>query len=247
MKICDPTRNRILILTLRKNTDLLLGRRLMESGYDVIHLDGWRDAAVPVFRTPPEMALLDIALEELSLFDAITKAREVFRGPLIALADAYDESDHILALELGADDFMARPFNFLLLSAKIDALLRMSGSAGNGAGATTIVVGGLRIDAARRDVYLYGHAVRLTTVEFDLLWYLARNAGTAVSRNDIQRTVFMLEYNGIERSIDMYISRLRRRLGDDPSEPRMLKTVRGTGYLFCGMEPAGRFTRSGMI
>jgi DNA-binding response OmpR family regulator len=192
------SRNRILIITVRKRTDLLLSRRLVENGYALFHIDGWRDAAINIFRTPMELVLLDIALEEASLFDAMTNARTVFQGPLIVLADMNDESAHILALELGADDFVVRPVSPLLLSAKIGAVLRRSGYDEKVNNAETIVIGGLRIDAARRDVHLHGHAIRLTTVEFDLLWYLARNAGSTVSRNDIQRSVFMREYNGID-------------------------------------------------
>jgi DNA-binding response OmpR family regulator len=239
-------RGKIIVITAHKKTDLYLSRHLMENDFEVFHINGLREASVRIFRTPPHLIIVDIATEETSLFDTMTKTRGVFPGPLILLADGGGEPSHILALELGADDFIVRPFSPLLLSAKIDAVLRRSGADDKVNNAATIAMGGLHIDAARRDVHLHGRAIRLTIVEFDLLWYLARNAGTAVSRNEIQRSVFMREYNGIERSIDMYISRLRKRLGDNPSEPRMLKTVRGTGYLLCDIVQPGYYSCSAM-
>ena len=107
-------------------------------------------------------------------------------------------------------------------------------SKGEWTGAAAVTVGSLTVDASRREALLDGAPLELTTVEFDLLWFLANHAGVVLSRNDIHLHLYKTEYDGFDRSIDVYISRIRKKLGDDPADPKVLKTVRGVGYLFAG-------------
>jgi two-component system response regulator RstA len=220
----------IFVLSGWKRPNLTVIGHLRDDGYRVEQIVGWRDAVVPLPRKEADLVLLDFDLSEPGSLTALVKVREAFRGPLAVLSDRPDETLHILALDLGADDFIGAPVSPDLLAARMKALLRRGGHDRKDSG-SIISLGGLTIDAGSREVFLCGQPIIFTTVEFDLLWYLARNAGTVVSRNDIHMTIYNREYNGMDRSIDMYISRLRQKLEDDQAAPRLLKTVRGTGYL----------------
>jgi len=179
------------------------------------------------------LVLMDVQVPPL---DGITICHEVrarYHGPIMLLADCEDEMFQILGLELGADDFLCKPVSPSASSARVRALLRRKKLAEHRCD-NAIVQGNLAIDAGRREVKLEGRTVCFTSREFDLLHYLADNAGKIVSRNTIHMFLYHSEYNGYDRSIDIYVSRIRQKLGDDPLEPRYLKTVRGAGYLFAG-------------
>ncbi len=118
-----------------------------------------------------------------------------------------------------------------LLLAHMGALFRRGCSGARGKSQRCITIRDLTVNASRREASLKERLLDLTSTEFDLLWYLARKAGFVVSRDDLYREVFHSEYNGVDRSIDVYISRIRQKLGDDPARPYYLKTVRGEGYL----------------
>jgi DNA-binding response OmpR family regulator len=209
---------------------------LREGGYRVQQIDGWRDAAKAVSKREPDLVVLDFDLTEPESLSTLMKIREEYKGALVVLSERPDEIFHILALDLGADDFLAGQVSPALLTARIKALLRRGGTEPKGPG-SPINLGSLIIDAGSREVSVKGHIVNFTSVEFDLLLYLGRKAGDVVSRNDLSRSVFKKEYDGMNRIVDMYISRLRKKMGDDPLTPRMLKTVRGTGYLMSSHVP----------
>ncbi|MDY0267818.1 winged helix-turn-helix domain-containing protein [Trichloromonas sp.] len=179
------------------------------------------------------MLLLDVRVPPLDGITLCHETRSRFRGPIMLLATCEDEMFQILGLELGADDFLCKPVNPPLFLARVRALLRRKKLTEGGNG-RAIVQGALAIDAGRREVKLEGKTVCFTSREFDLLHYLAGHAGKIVSRDAIHRFLYNAEYNGYDRSIDIYVSRIRQKLGDDPFEPRYLKTVRGAGYLFAG-------------
>lgn len=182
---------------------------------------------------PPQgtdLALLDLAASTQDAMTAIMRLREDYQGPLAVLDEHSNERRHILALEIGADDYLQKPVSSTMLSARIEALLRRYQFADVEPHAV-INLGDLAIDAARREVTYAGRIIPLTTVEFKLLWHLANHAGSIVSRNDIHLALYNREYNGIDRSVDMYISRVRKKLNDNPSSPKLLKTIRGDGYL----------------
>ena len=140
----------------------------------------------------------------------------------------------MLGLEAGADDYMAKPVRPRALLARLRTHLRRFTPAEQQS--KPIVVGSLLVDASRRSVEIAGRSVELTTAEFDLLNFLAQHAGKTLSRNDICQEIHGMKYDGLDRSIDLRISRLRKKLGDDPARPRRIKSVRGVGYMLA-VEP----------
>ena len=145
-----------------------------------------------------------------------------------------DDLDQVLGLELGADDYMCKPVRPRLLLAHIRALLRRhEGSSETPAtDAQRLEFGPLHIDNRMREVWLHGRGIELTSAEFDLLWLLAFNSGRILSREEIFTALRGIGYDGQDRSIDVRISRIRPKIGDDPEHPRLIKTVRSKGYLF---------------
>jgi two-component system OmpR family response regulator/two-component system response regulator RstA len=215
------------------------------------HVDvvGRGDRAIERIRSdPPDLVILDVNLPGGDGFDVCRAVRSGFRGAILMLTARDDDLDQVVGLELGADDYVAKPVAPAVLAARIRALLRRGDHApGANAAAEGVLVdeatpagtaprrvstAGVTIDAAARDVRVRGEPVRLTTAEFDLLWALASAAGRIVSRDELMQSLRGLEFDGLDRSIDARVSRLRRKLGDDAEQPRLIKTVRGRGYLF---------------
>ena len=147
-----------------------------------------------------------------------------------------EEVDEVLGLEAGADDYMAKPVRPRALLARLRTHLRRVTPTEEEARSQPIVVGSLVVDAARRAVEISGEPLDLTTAEFDLLKLLAEHAGHTLSRNDIYQRIHEMKYDGVDRSIDLRISRLRKKLGDDPAKPQRIKSVRGVGYML-SVEP----------
>ena len=161
------------------------------------------------------------------------KVRGQFAGPILMLTARTDDMDEVLGLEMGADDYVCKPVRPRVLLARIRALLRRSeGGEAPVENQRRLEFGPLVIDSAMREAWLRGASVELTSAEFDLLWLLAANAGRILSREEIFTALRGIEYDGQDRSIDVRISRIRPKIGDDPMHPRLIKTVRSKGYLF---------------
>jgi len=178
-----------------------------------------------------DLVLLDFAslrIEELAICRDI---RANYHGPLVVISEKNSEMLHITALAYGADDFVSKPLNQPLFIARISSLLRRVERLKN-KNYASVCVGELMVDATRREALFQGKPLRLTTIEFDVLHYLVNNAGRVVSRRDICLALYNSDHNQYSRSIDIYISRIRKKLYDNPVTPRYLKTVRGEGYLF---------------
>lgn len=176
-----------------------------------------------------ELLILDsgrFSLEELSVFPRI---RTVYTGLLMVLIDHIDEMLQVLLYEQGVDDLLLKPVNHLLLAARIRALLRRSQLRATPA---HLLFNGLEINPGLRRVAHMGEEIPLTSREFDLFWHLAKHACTTLDRDHLYRAVFGIEYNGYDRSIDMYIARIRAKMAKFPGLDTLIKTVRGTGYLF---------------
>ncbi|HYG06781.1 MAG TPA: winged helix-turn-helix domain-containing protein [Stenotrophomonas sp.] len=192
-----------------------------------IEPDGLR-AADAILAAQPDVVLLDINLPGRSGFDVCRAVRAQYGG-LICMLTAHDEDvDQILGLELGADDYVAKPVEPRVLLARLRALLRRRAQPSP----QTLAFGSLRIDLGAREVTLEGSRVGLTTAEFDLLVLLARHAGEIVGRDTLLRALRGIDFDGLDRSIDARVSRLRRKLGDGGPESQRIKTVRNRGYLF---------------
>ena len=196
-------------------------------------------AEARILNDDPELVILDVMLPGKDGFEVCRSVREKYKGTILMLTARDEDLDQILGLELGADDYIAKPVPPRLLLARIKALLRRAPANTNaeddGADsgeAAELSFGSFRISQSTRSAHLGDEAIDLTTAEFDLLWLLARHAGSILSRDDLLQQLRGIGFDGLDRSIDARISRLRRKLGDDPENPTRIKTVRSKGYLF---------------
>ena len=215
----------------------LIKARLENEGFRVQHEVNGRAACDLILEVSPDLVVLDIMLPGMDGFEVCRTIRPTYKGPVLILTARDDDLDQILGLELGADDFVIKPVKPRVLLARIRALLRRAHPVEEKPRVARASVGELRVDASRREALFGDRSIDLTTVEFDLLWYLVERAGQVVSRQDLYQAIFNYNYDGLDRSIDVYISRLRQKLGDDPAAPHYIKTVRGVGYLLVGEKP----------
>jgi two-component system response regulator RstA len=199
-----------------------------------IAIEGRGDRAIERFvRERPRLVLLDLLLpgrDGLSICRELRKHHDV---PILMLTARDTDLDHVIGLEAGADDYVMKPVDPMVLLARVRALLRRveRGAAASGERKADMMLGALRISETSREVWLSGKPVPLTTQEFELLSLLAHRAGELVSRDEVFRTMRGIDYDGLDRSIDGRVSKLRRKLGDDAAAPTRIKTVWGKGYL----------------
>lgn len=203
---------------------------LNENGFDVsIEGNGLR-AIERVLSEKYDVLVLDIGLPGTDGISICREVRSQFPGPILMLTARGDEIDEVIAIEVGADDYLSKPVRPRALLARLHMHLRRS-AVERPIELSLIEVHGLRIDASSRTVQLDAQKIDLTTAEFDLLWLLASHAGTIVQRSTIYKELLGMPYDGLDRSIDLRVSRLRKKLGDDPANPTRIKSVRGVGYL----------------
>jgi DNA-binding response OmpR family regulator len=183
-------------------------------------------------RVKPRIVLLDLMLPGTDGLTICRELREFFDGPILIFTARDSDIDQIIGLEAGADDYVTKPVDPMVLLARTRALLRRVESLDKPArSGGDIILGGLSISPASQQVILDGRQVQLTTHEFELLLLLARHAGTVLSRDDVFHNLRGIDYDGLDRSIDGRISKLRRKLDDSATEPARIKTVWGKGYL----------------
>ena len=183
-------------------------------------------------RVKPRVVLLDLMLPGVDGLTICRELRETFDGPILIFTARDSDIDQVIGLEAGADDYVTKPVDPMVLLARTRALLRRVETLDKPAqSGGDIVLGGLRISPSAQEVSLDGSPVQLTTHEFELLLLLARHAGTVLSRDDIFHNLRGIDYDGLDRSIDGRISKLRKKLGDSATEPARIKTVWGKGYL----------------
>jgi len=183
----------------------------------------------------PDLVVLDLMLPGADGLQVCRDVRGTFKNPILMLTARTDDMDQVLGLEMGADDYVPKPVKPRVLLARVRALLRRADGEAEAVQATLqrrLEFGDLVIDDAARAVLLDGAPVDLTSAEYDLLWLLASNAGKILSREEIFERLRGIPYDGQDRSIDVRISRIRPKVGDDPENPRRIKTVRSKGYLF---------------
>ena len=216
----------------------LITEYLQNNGMKIITQYRGDDAVKQIIELQPDLVILDIMLPGLDGFEVCKLVRKRFQGPILMMTAKDDDIEQVVGLEMGADDYVVKPVQPRLLLARIRALLRRTPSTLDKKSTVTsskndcLDFNDLKITLSSRSVTLKQKDIDFTTSEFDLLWLLASKAGNVLSRDQISEALAGIEYDGLDRSIDIRISRLRKLLHDNSSKPRGIKTVRGQGYLF---------------
>ncbi|HEX9230538.1 MAG TPA: response regulator transcription factor [Jatrophihabitantaceae bacterium] len=205
---------------------IALTRSLHDHGHVVTSVGSGMPALTAAVEHRPDVVLLDLGLPDVDGADVLSMLRAVSDVPVIIATARDDEADVVRLLDLGADDYVIKPFTAAQLNARIKAVLRRSGRAD---GDPAIVVGGLRIDTRSREVTVDGRVVDLARKEFDLLLVLARRSGEVVTKRDLLAEVWQQAWGGSDRTVDVHLSWLRRKLGESAKQPRYLHSVRGVG------------------
>ena len=203
-------------------------------GYRVSQIYRGDEAIDSIQRQQPDAVILDIMLPGLDGIQVCEKIREFYRGPILMLTGSDEDICELASFNKGADDYVRKPFKPNILVARLRALLRRLSPDNEHLSVDLGGSGTLEVLSDRREVKLSGHILELTTSEFDLLNLLMKQAGYPVSREQCCKTLRGLEYDGLDRSIDMKISALRKKL-DRSGHGSLIKTVRGKGYLFSGI------------
>ena len=227
----STARRRALVVDDEPNVVALIQETLAAEGFDVAVAGDGLAALRRARLHPPDIVVLDISLPGLDGLEVCRALRKETDAPIVIVSARSGEIDRIVGLELGADDYVAKPFSPRELVARVRAIMRRSGQAPPEAG-KRCVAGELSIDAERRELLVAGVPVRLKPREFDLLWLFARNEGRVFTRDQLIETIWGFDYDGDPRTVDVHVRRLRRALGDNAAVPRYLHTVHGLGYKF---------------
>jgi two-component system, OmpR family, KDP operon response regulator KdpE len=205
-----------------------LVRALTERGHAVTSTATAMAALQQVVDAPPDLVILDLGLPGLDGYEALRMLRAVSQVPVVVATARDDEDDIVRALNAGADDYLVKPFGPGQIDARVRAVLRRAGDS-TGSREAPIQVGGLWLDGVAYEAVLDGIPLELSRREFDLLYYLARHAGQVVPKRDLLTHVWRMPYGGADKTIDVHVSWLRRKMGETAQEPRYLYTVRGVG------------------
>ncbi|HRN19291.1 MAG: response regulator transcription factor [Trueperaceae bacterium] len=220
--------SRILVVEDDRDAAQVVSAYLTREGYEVTVVHDGAAGLQLALQTPPALIVLDWMLPGLGGPEFITALRREQRTPIIMLTARSEESDRIVGLELGADDYVVKPFSPRELVARVRAVLRRSRASESEAG-DAVEHRGLRVDPLQRQATFGGRAVDLTTLEFDLLYALVRAPGRVFSRNDLIDRVWGPDFAGVDRVVDVHISNLRQKLASVGADT-LLVTVRGVGY-----------------
>jgi two-component system, OmpR family, response regulator RegX3 len=230
----DSVRHRILFVEDEPSIYEPLSRALTRAGYEPLLARTAAEAFEVARRARPDLVLLDLGLPDGDGRDVCVALRRDSEVPIIILTARGTETDRIVGLELGADDYVVKPFSGPELIARIRAVLRRT--ARRAADEPVVRIGDLEVDVGARRVALGGRALDLTRKEFDLLARLVATAGRVVTREELMDTVWDVNWFGSTKTLDVHIGWLRKKLGDDAASPRYLHTVRGVGFRFSSAE-----------
>lgn len=224
---------RLLVVEDDQELAKLLLEYLRPYGFDLSWVTEGDAGAARILDTRPDVVILDLMLPRKSGLDVCREVRSRYAGAILMLTASQSEADHVAGLELGADDFVTKPIEPRVLLARIRTQLRRlrGQTAARPDAAAVLDLGSLRIDVAAREVHVGDHAVRLTAMEFDVLVVLATHAGSVVERDRLYADILRTEYDGIDRGMDVHVSRIRKKLQGAGFDPSRLKSVRGAGYL----------------
>ena len=224
---------RVLLVEDDERLSTLINQFLTENGFSVTRLASGEGLLAQVKDNPPDILILDIMLPGENGFTLCKSIRPFYQGPLLFMTAKNNDFDQVLGLEIGADDYIIKPVEPRVLLARINALLRRKGSSGAFQSKTEkLQYGQLTIDRSTRTAFLQGKDVQLTSHEFDMLWKLAETPSTLVERSTLYTELIGREYDGLDRSADVRISRLRKKLNDNSQHPYRIKTIWGKGFFF---------------
>jgi two-component system response regulator CpxR len=211
----------------------LIAEYLGPEGYEVEAVHNGERGIDRALSNEHSLVVLDVMLPGINGFDVLRRIRAQSRVPVLMLTARGDDVDRIVGLEIGADDYLPKPFNPRELVARIRAVLRRAHPAESpGAARETLVVGDIEMDSSTRGVRCGGQPVELTGVEYDLLERLLRSAGQIAKREELVKEVLGRELSPFDRSIDMHVSNLRKKLGHQVNGIERIKTIRGVGYIY---------------
>ena len=244
-KQTKPFGPRILVVDDDEELCKLLSQYLLQDGFDMHAVHRGVKGVERALSGEHDLVILDVMLPDMKGFEALRRIRAQSRIPILMLTARGDDQDRILGLEMGADDYLPKPFNPRELSARIEAVLRRSSLASMGLRLEpeeNLVNEDIELLNGARVVRRAGKEVDLTAVEFDLLKTFLRSAGHVLSREDMVRAVLSREFSPFDRSIDTHVSNLRKKLGPGPNGLERIKGVRGIGYIYVssGYAPGGR-------
>jgi two-component system response regulator RegX3 len=205
---------------------------LAEEGFEVVSANDGETSLTLFDREKPDLVLLDLMLPALSGTEVCKRIRAHSATPIIMLTARDAEVDKVVGLEVGADDYVTKPFSMRELIARVKAVLRRSGEDRGPNGTSAVEVSGVRVDPDRYEVSVRGDTVELPPKEFALLELLVRNAGRVLTREVLIDRIWGVDYVGDTKTLDVHIKRLRGRIEENPRDPQLIHTVRGVGYKF---------------
>lgn len=221
----------ILVIDDDEKLNTLLQDYLSKFGFRVCTVIHPEQGFKQIRKTPPDLIVLDIMLPDMDGFHVCKEIRKEYQIPIIMLTARGEVTDRIVGLELGADDYLPKPFEPRELVARIQSILRRSDQKQR---SKRFQFGELIIEEEKQQLFLKGKRIELTTAEFTILMLLIKNSGKVMHRDRIIEIVRGLEWDAFDRSIDVLVSRIRQKLGDDAKQPRFIRTVWGKGYQFIG-------------
>jgi two-component system, OmpR family, response regulator RegX3 len=230
-------RRRILLIEDEVSISEPLERALARDGFDVSVAATAEEGRERFRDGRPELVLLDVMLPDGDGRDLLREFRSVSRTPVVMLTARGEELERVLGLELGADDYVTKPFSAAELAARVRAVLRRTDAGPpESADGDVLEIGDVRMELARHEASVGGRALELTVKEFELLRMLLEHAGRVVTREQLVREVWDTSWLGSTKTLDVHVSGLRRKLGDDPAAPRYIRTVRGVGFRFAAAD-----------
>jgi DNA-binding response OmpR family regulator len=222
--------SRVLVVDDEANLRHTLSYALRQEGFEVLTAENGEDGLQAFRTTKPELVILDVMLPRLDGFEVCRRIRRESDVPILMLTARDTELDKVVGLEIGADDYLAKPFSMRELVARVRAMLRRARRVNEPEATEVVEIGGLQIDVPKHRVLADGIDISLKPREFDLLAFLMTHPGQVFNRDQILARVWGFDYAGDSRTVDTHVKTLRERLGDDADHPRWLETVRGVGY-----------------
>jgi DNA-binding response OmpR family regulator len=228
----DFERRRILVVDDEERMVRFIRMNLEHDGFQVSEAFNGKQAIQKIRDVTPDLILLDVMMPDLDGFEVLETVREVSKVPVIMLTAKGEEDDRVRGLELGADDYVTKPFSPRELVSRVKAVLRRTESASGSMHGLIEVDDRLKIDFDRREIWLEGKLVKLRPTEYRMLYHLVQNAGWVVTHDQLLTKVWGYEYRDEPHYVRLYINYLRQKLEADPSNPKYILTERGVGYRF---------------